>query len=107
MNRKQAKLLSETITNSELNEMFKNAQELINDWQQTSIVNIGLSKGMAFNILSKGFGKDFDERKQIHSLAKINMLREFGEFLPNYCKPSKSEKKEVSKSHQEPNFLSY
>jgi hypothetical protein len=107
MNRQEAKRLSETITNSELNDMFKNAQELINDWNQTSIVNVGMSKGVAFNILSIGFGKDFDETKQIHNLAKVNMLREFGEFLTNYCKPSKKVKREINVVHQDPKLLNF
>lgn len=107
MNRNEAKKIAETVSNKDLNEMFKNAQSSITDWKQVSRVNIGLSKGIAFNILSNGFGKEFDESKAIHILAKINMIREFGEFLPNYSKPIRKERTENSTSHQEPNFLNF
>ncbi len=105
MKRNEAKKIAETVTNLELKEMFLNAQNDIKDWAKTSTVNKGMTKGTAFNILSKGMGNDLT--KPIHILAKINMVREFGEYLPNYEKKGK-EKKELPKPvHQEPNFLDF
>ncbi|MCK9416585.1 hypothetical protein M0Q97_08020 [Candidatus Dojkabacteria bacterium] len=38
-----------------------------------------MTKGVSWNILAK----DFDVNANHHILAKINMVREFGEFLSN------------------------
>jgi hypothetical protein len=101
MNKTDAKKIAETITNEELDEMFKNAKEKITDWTKVSNVNKGMSKGTAWNILAS----DFDVEKTYHRLAKINMVREFGEYLPNYLKPTKKVKSTtVNVVHQEPKF---
>jgi hypothetical protein len=60
-----------------------------------------MSKGSAWNILAS----DFDIETNYHNLAKVNMVREFGEFLPNYLKPFKETKtKNINVVHQEPRF---
>jgi hypothetical protein len=101
MNRSDAKKIAETITNEELNEMFENAKANITDWTKVSNVNNGMSKGSAWNILAS----DFDIETNYHNLAKINMVREFGEFLPNHLKPVKETKiKNINVVHQEPRF---
>lgn len=101
MNRTDAKHIAEKITNEELAEMFENAKANITDWTKVSAVNKGMSKGAAWNILAS----DFDVSKTYHNLAKVNMVREFGEFLPSYLKPAKKVKAETTKVvHQEPRF---
>ena len=100
MNRTLAKKIAETITNEQLGQMFKSAKENIKDWTKVSSVNKGMTKGVAWNILAA----DFDPKHKYHILAKINMIREFGEFLPeellkNPRKESSSCKPPV---HQEP-----
>ena len=100
MNRTDAKLIAEKITNEELAEMFENAKANITDWTKVSSVNKGMSKGAAWNILAS----DFDVDKTYHNLAKVNMVREFGEFLPNYLKPTKKPKSTIKAVHQEPRF---
>ncbi len=101
MNRTDAKRIAETITNEELAEMFANAKANITDWTKVSNVNKGMSKGVAWNILAS----DFDVEKTHHNLAKYNMLREFGEFLPNHLKPAKKVKPATPNVvHQEPKF---
>lgn len=107
MNRNEARKLAETVTNEQLNEMFSVAQSSVKDWHETSRVNAGMTKGAAFNILSKGFGKDFDPKKSIHVLAKTNMLREFGEFLPGYEKPVRKEKTTRQPFHRDPDFIDF
>jgi len=101
MNRRDSKIIAEIITNEELGEMFKNAKENIIDWTKVSNVNKGISKGTAWNILAS----DFDVEKTYHRLVKINMVREFGEYLPNHLKPTKKVKyTTVNVVHQEPKF---
>ena len=101
MNRTDAKRIAETITNEELAEMFENAKTNITDWTKVSSVNKGMSKGSAWNILAS----DFDVDKTYHNLAKVNMVREFGEFLPDYLKPEKKVKPSITNVvHQEPRF---
>lgn len=100
MNRSNAKKIAETITNQELSDMFEAAKLGITDWTKVSNVNKGMSKGVAWNILAKDFNVDGVH----HILAKINMVREFVEFLPNNLKPSKKVKQIVPVVHQEPKF---
>ena len=101
MNRINAKKIAKTITNEQLKEMFEAAKANIIDWTKVSNVNKGLTKGVSWNILAK----DFDVNKSYHILAKINMVREFGEFLPGQLKPKKSNRP-LNKPpvHQEPDF---
>ena len=102
MNRKAAKKIAENITNEQLLEMLNTAKSSIKDWTKVSIVNKGLTKGTAWNIL----GSDFDMETKYHILAKINMVREFGEFLPDELKPTKAKLKhnDVPLIHQDPKF---
>ena len=101
MNRTDAKKIAETITNEELNEMFENAKANITDWTKVSIVNNGMSKGAAWNILASDFNIDM----KYHNMARVNMVREFGEFLPNHLKPAKKTKTtSINVVHQEPRF---
>lgn len=104
MNRPDAKRIAETINNEQLLQMFNSAKENITDWTKASNVNKGMTKGAAWNILAK----DFDVSSKYHNLAKINMIREFGEYLPKELKPVKY-KRHSSKPpiHQEPNFDNY
>lgn len=101
MNKTDAKLIAETITNEQLQQMFETAIDNITDWCVPSIVNKYMSKGTAWNIL-------YGANKVIgnHSvLAKTNMIREFGEFLPDELKPQKKiSKKTVIPFHQDPIF---
>lgn len=100
MNKTEAKKIAETITNEELGVMFENAKKGITDWSKVSNLNKGLSKGVAWNILAS----DFDVSKKYNNLVKNNMVREFGEFLPDYLKPTKKNKPQINVVHQEPKF---
>lgn len=101
MNRTDAKKIAETITNEDLNEMFENAKANITDWTKVSNVNKGMSKGVAWNILASDFNIDM----KYHNMARVNMVREFGEFLPNHLKPAKKNKTtSINVVHQEPRF---
>lgn len=101
MNRSEAKKLADTITNEQLQAMFDNAKAKITNWKAVSKVNKGMTRGTAWNILAK----DFDVTKSHHRLAKMNMLREFGEFLPGTMKPSKNTHTVSGNPvHQEPQF---
>jgi len=102
MNRKDSKEIAEIITNQQLKQMFERAKLEIKDWTQTSIVNKTMTKGTAWNVLAK----DFDENYNYHIMAKINMVREFGELLPEELKPIKeSYIKDTSEPyHQDPIF---
>ena len=84
MNRQEAKKLALTISIEDLKQMFLNAQEGIKDWNETSRVNKNITKGIAFNILSKCYDDEGVWRKESVGsiIAKTNMLREFGEWLP-------------------------
>ena len=101
MNRKQAKEIAEKITNGQLHQMFISARNGIKNWEKVSRVNKGMTKGVAWNILAK----DFDITKDYHILAKINMVREFGEFLNEEFKPIPRAKAiSIKPIHQQPQF---
>jgi hypothetical protein len=102
MRRSDARKLAEIVTNEQLKQMFDNAKVGIKDWTKVSSCNIGFTKGVAWNILTKGF----DVIKPIHILAKTNMIREFGEFLPGELKQKVSRNKRniINPVHHDPIF---
>lgn len=101
MNRKDARKIAETITNEQLKQMFDIAKEKITDWEKVSSVNKGITKGVGWNILARYF----DVNKTYSILSKINMVREFGEFLPDDLKPQKKPRRESGiPIHQDPIF---
>ena len=101
MNRTDAKKIAENITNEQLQEMFNAAKVGIKDWTTVSTVNKGMTKGTAWNVLAK----NFDVNVTHHNLAKINMVREFGDFLTEDFKPKKKNKVDnFIPFHQEPEF---
>lgn len=106
MNRKDARKIAEEISNDELMEMFKRAKQEINDWETVSRTNKGLSRGVAWNILAS----DFNPKQNYHIMAKQNMIREFGEYLPDYLQPTKRSQKpksDGSYTHIEPDFSNW
>ena len=101
MNKKDAKIIAETITNEQLERMFSNAKEGITDWKALSIINKSITKGTAWNILTKAF----DVRVKNRNNAKIIMLMEFGDFIKHeFDIPKKEIKKRLVPFHQEPVF---
>lgn len=101
MNRTDSKKIAETITNEQLKDMFEKAKSSITDWTKVSNVNKGMTKGAAWNILAS----NFDVNEKHHKLAKYNMIREFGEYLPEELKPIKKAKILPSYiHHEEPKF---
>lgn len=100
MNRSDARIIAETITNQQLVDMFESAKRGIRDWTERSAVNKSFSLGVSWNILAK----DFDPEKSHHVLAKKNMIWEFGDFLPDESKPSKDKKVLPEIHHEEPVF---
>lgn len=100
MNRNDAHKIAETITNEQLQQMFETAKTKITDWTKVSNCNLGITKGVAWNILAK----DFNITGNHHILAKTNMVREFGEFLPEALKPKKKTKQSNLPTHQNPQF---
>lgn len=108
MKKSYAKKLAESVTNQELREMFYNAQRSITqwgNWEKASKVNKSLSIGTAFNILSYGVDSDEFMDQKITSIAKFNMIREFGEYLPNYQPEQTKVKSNIKITHHEPKFL--
>jgi len=103
MNRFDARKLADIVTNDQLKQMFDNAKYKIMNWHEKSNCNKGITKGTAWNILAN----NFDVKKSYHVLAKTNMIREFGEFLPGEIR-QKIKKHKTSDIrppvHQEPIF---
>jgi hypothetical protein len=103
MNKAHAKKIAETITNEEIHSMFVEAHKNISNWNAPSICNKGLSKGIAWNVLAS----DFDVNQNHHIMAKTNMIREFGEYLPKSFQPLPKLKPTSRVIHQEPDFKNY
>lgn len=104
LTRKQCREIAEKITNDEIMQMFESAKNNITNWSRISNSNKRMTKGMAWNLLAK----DFDVNKEYPGLIKLNMLIEFGEYIPANLKPykqfKKPEKKEKQIKHEEPIF---
>lgn len=108
MKRSYAKKLAESVTNQELREMFYNAQRSLTQWggwEKVSKVNKSISTATAFNILSCGVDSDDFLEQKISHIAKFNMIREFGEYLPNYKPEQAKVKPNIKIAHHEPKFL--
>lgn len=101
MNKIEARKIAEDITNKQLKEMFDKARENIKDWTVTSIVNKSFTKGVSWNILARSFKMDY----RYHIIAKTNMVREFGEYLPEDLKSVKKPKAKITPMHQDPIFV--
>jgi len=100
MNRNDARKIAEVITPDQLKQMFDNAKAQIRDWTEVSCVNNGLTKGVAWNILAKDFHPDTNYTV----LAKTNMIREFGKYLPDELKVQHWKRVKPSPMHQDPIF---
>lgn len=100
MRRSDARKIAETITNEQLVQMLNEAKQKVTNWNEPSIVNKCFTKGVAWNIL----GANFDTNIEHHILAKTNMIREFGNYLPDELKPKKKEKVKIIPFHQDPKF---
>ena len=101
MNRNHANIISERITNKQLVDMLEAAKEGITDWTQKSRVNKGITLGCSWNILAN----DFDPTKKHNNIFKINLIWDFGDFLPEHLKVPKKIKVTLKPPvHQEPKF---
>lgn len=96
----KARIISEVITNEQLLKMMETARTGVKDWKQVSILNKGITKGYAWNILAASF----DVNRSIAHILKINMIREFGEFLPKELIPKDKKNVNIKPIHQEPIF---
>lgn len=105
MNRTDARKIAETITTEQLYQMILTAKNRIADWGKVSIINKTLSVGTAWNVLCKTFDKDISNHSNLY---KINLIREFGQYLPEELKPKKKAKIPTTIFvHQEPNFENF
>lgn len=102
MNKNVAKQIAKTITNEQLQHMIKNASKKITNWEKVSVVNKSFTKGVAWNSLCR----NFDVNHNYHIFQKMNMIREFGEFLPDEIKPQKRSRKRITPIHQDPQINS-
>ena len=102
MNKNAAKQIAETITNEQLQQMIENASKKITNWEKVSVVNKSFTKGVAWNSLCR----NFDVNHNYHIFQKMNMIREFGEFLPDEIKPQKRSRKRITPIHQDPQINS-
>lgn len=100
MDKSHAKYLSEQLDNYQLQQMIDKARENIKDWTTASKINKGISKGVAWNVLAK----DFDINRKLHNIVKYNLIREYGEFLPEGFQQKKKPKTKTKPFHQNPIF---
>lgn len=110
MNKNKAKKIAEVVTIEQLREMFDNAKNKIDDWEAVSSVNKSMTKGTAWNILSKGFlhHEDSGKIQDRHRLGIKNMIWEFGDYLDlDFLQSFNTKKKhiEITPVHQVPDFL--
>jgi len=105
MNKRDAKIIAETITTDQLAAMFDNAKKGITNWREPSKVNPSISLGAAWNIYYPALVKRMRPINLPH--VKTNMIWLFGDYLPEELKPEKksnSRKPAVDVFHQDPVF---
>lgn len=105
MNKRDAKIVAETITVEQLAAMFENAKASITDWREPSKVNPTISLGAAWNIYYPCLVKGMRPINLPH--VKTNMVWLFGDYLPADLKPAKKDQNKspaISVFHQEPVF---
>jgi len=105
MNKKDAKIVAETITDDQLAAMFENAKTAVTDWRKPSHVNPSISLGAAWNIYYPCLVKRM--RPIVLPHVKTNMVWLFGDYLSDELKPDKksnSRKPAVDIFHPEPIF---
>lgn len=101
MNKADARRIAETVTPEQLESMFERAKVGITDWEQVSVVNPGMTKGTAWNILRGALTSSGARRH----LAVTNMVREFGDFLDESLKPANKVRGPApTPYHQDPIF---
>jgi hypothetical protein len=105
MTKKEAIEIAKTVTNDQLEEMFVEVMKHYGEyslWGETAKVNKGMTKGTAWNI----FGKDFNPDLKYSNIAKCNMVREFGDCLPDNVRIKYPPKSDIiiNVVHQEPDF---
>lgn len=101
MDKGHAKQLSTQLDNYHLKQMIDKAKDEIKDWTVSSKINKSLSKGTVWNILANSF----DVNKHLNNIVKYNLIREYGEFLPEQLQPKKkTPKPDIIPVHQDPIF---
>ena len=100
MNKKEAKELTEKITNAQISDMLNKAKAGIKDWTKPCKANKTLSRGVHWNT----FAKVFDSKNENNAMLKYRLIQEYGEFLPKELQPIKKKKIEVKTFHQDPIF---
>lgn len=102
MTKSEAMRLAATMTLDQLQQMFRNAEESITDWEKPSRINPSLSVGAAFNVL-----KCVAEQKS-SDLAIRNALLEFGQYRPGAERSDRTSKRGGTPvMHQDPQPLKF
>jgi hypothetical protein len=103
MNKRDAKIIAETITREQLAVMFEKAKASIIDWREPSNANPCITLGAAWNI----FYPVFLNCIRLKPLLIQNMLWVFGDYLADELKPAKKDQRKspaINVFHQEPVF---
>lgn len=96
----QARELAHQTSDADVKIMLKTAREKVKDWKQPSNINPLMTIGYSFNIFAKALVAVRD--KHLHLLTKVNLIREFGKYLPNYKPPKKTLKIQREPIHSNP-----
>ncbi len=106
MNKADAKIIAQSVTMEQLLVMFNNAKQEISNWEAVSDVNKGITKGAAWNILKASFDSMSEITPRFRCLGVTNMIREFGDYLPDdlKIKKDKKTKPKITPHHEKPLF---
>lgn len=105
MNKRDAKLIAETVTREQLAAMFERAKVSITDWTEPSKANPAITLGAAWNIYYPCLVKSMSPIKL--RMVRTNMLWVFGDYLDDALKPAKKDQRKspaINVFHQEPIF---
>jgi len=103
MTRSKAMEIGKRMSNADIWETLKRARVGIVDWEKASKGNTSMSLGATFNLFVRGLRRYDELGRDMHNLAKRNVVYEFWRFLPEgfYVRPRKRVAPEVT-MHESP-----
>jgi len=96
---KDSKKLAETLPHDAFTRMLENVKNNISFWENPSRDDKGISRGIVWNLCAK----NYDSESSFY--VKFQLLREFGEYLPEEYQPKiRGRKHNYNPIHQKPIF---
>jgi hypothetical protein len=103
MHRHEARKIAEKITDAQIHDLLVTARKNITKWSDPSRINKTMSRGVVFNIINGAVDNTDPKAVRVSVLIKQNIIREFGEYLPDNLKIDKKKRADnTAPYHEDP-----